>query len=852
MAKQKNDSFKKNVVEGNVSAQHVDIGDKHYHYAAKKLPKELNINIPRISPDEIIGREEDLKALHDLLCDDKRVVVVNGLGGIGKTTLAQAYVSKYYDDYPHIVWITQGAEDIINDFINAEGLLKNLEIEAGNPEPQQLFSEVIRKLKGITEKPNLLVIDNAEQSLKQYKDILPSQPNWHLLVTSREEIMGFHLKPIDFLSEEQSIQLFEKFYTRYQLTDEDVKKLVKSVDYHTLTIEILSKTAQVQRYNSATLLQAIEKDIKAHVEVSRELGEVERVATYLSNVFNMNKLGKEEIWLMKQFACLPPEFHTYFLLNELLANEKSAFKDSLAETCNKIAQKGWLQYNTVTDSYKMHRIVAGVVKRQHAIDIDDVKGLFDNITSKLNIDYTKDNSVDKFIWIPFGKILLNCLDSSSEISRLQNNLADVLQELGDYKGAKVLLEKAMACDEKYFGNDDPSTMASYSNLAMVLKDLGDYEGAKVLLEKVMAFYEKNFRKDHPSIARSYSNLAVVLWRLGNYDGARILLKKTLASDKKYFGKAHPIAAINYSNLAGVLKDLGDHKGARVLLEKALALDEKNFEEGHPVIATRYSNLALVLQKLGDYDGARVLLEKALASDEKNFGKDHPSTAASYSNLAGVFRDLGDYERARVLLKKAVTSAEKIFGKDHPLTGLYYSRLALVLQDLGDYDGAKVLLEKALTSDEKNFGKDHPSTAGNYSNLAGILHDLGNYEEAKILLKNALASHEKILGKGHPDTAIIYSNLALVLQDLGDYDGAKVLLTKAIASDEKNFGKDHPSTAKNYWFLASLLNVLGEYDMALELCEKAINIYNIVLQESHPHVKRIKNLYKSIKEKPGVL
>jgi signal recognition particle GTPase len=67
-----------------------------------KTSKELTLRIPKIHLTEVIGREDELEDLHKLLFDNKHVVVVNGLGGIGKTTLAQAYMSLYYDDYQHI------------------------------------------------------------------------------------------------------------------------------------------------------------------------------------------------------------------------------------------------------------------------------------------------------------------------------------------------------------------------------------------------------------------------------------------------------------------------------------------------------------------------------------------------------------------------------------------------------------------------------------------------------------------------------------------------------------------------------------------------------------------------------
>jgi Flp pilus assembly protein TadD len=298
------------------------------------------------------------------------------------------------------------------------------------------------------------------------------------------------------------------------------------------------------------------------------------------------------------------------------------------------------------------------------------------------------------------------------IGKCEGVLGSVLQDLGDYGGAKVLLEKAMLSAEANFGKKHPTTAVSYSNLALVLKALGDYRGAKALLEKAMLSAEVNFGEKHPSTARSYSNLALVLQDLGDYGGAKALLEKAMLSDEANFGEKHPTTAVSYSNLATVLQVLGDYAGAKALLEKAMLSNEENLGEKHPTTAVSYSNLATVLQDLGDYTGAKVLLEKAMLSDEANFGEKHPNTAGSYSNLA------------------------------------------LVLQALGDYAGAKALLEKAMLSDEANFGEKHPSTARCYSNLATVLRALQEYERAIILSYKAYQVYSVHLGTEHPSTKTI--------------------------------------------------------------------------------------------------
>lgn len=201
------------------------------------LPKELTIIYKRNTKD-IVGRDTDLVELHDLLFDEKQVVLVNGLGGIGKTTLAEAYIFKYYEQYHHFVWITQNSDNIGDAFVQNRDLWTNLHIKTDGLQPKDIFEDILRALRSIENSPSLLVIDNALPSIEQYLPLLPNQPNWHLLVTSRQEIEDLHTKNLGFLKPEDALALFQKHCTLIK-DEESIKNLLKTVDYHTLVIEIL-------------------------------------------------------------------------------------------------------------------------------------------------------------------------------------------------------------------------------------------------------------------------------------------------------------------------------------------------------------------------------------------------------------------------------------------------------------------------------------------------------------------------------------------------------------------------------------------------------------------------------------
>lgn len=752
----------KNVTKGDISnVGSMDIGDKIYNtiHQDKSIPKSLTTNIPLLSKDKIIGRDAYLDQLHQILHEKKDAVLVNGFGGVGKTTIAQVYAHTYWDEYAHVAWITFNSDDYVFEMVNAPGLKESLNITAEGADIQLLFSRMMVEINRISDKPNLLILDNAVGKLSQFKSFLPSSHEWHILITAREEINGFTSHYLDFLDEADAIALFTHHYKLKILTDDQISQLVRKVEYHTLTIEILAKTAQLQRLSFDTLKDALQQNIKSGVATSRSGEEkIENITGYLSSIFSLIELDGNEIWLLKNLLFLPTDYHSYELLNTIIDPTSSSKEEIFAETLTTLSKKSWILYNEETDSYKMHVVVTEVLKKKEAIHFEDISGLLNSLSDLLHLDQDKENPVDKFIWIPFGDHVLSVLDKVDEftideenkLSNFLSHLGLIHKALGEYEEAKALLTKAMRSDEKNFGPEHPSTAIRYSNLALVLRDLGLYKEAKTLLYKAIVSDEKNFGTEHNSTAVSYSNLALVLRDLGDYEGAKKLFSKALASDKENFGPDHPNTARSYSNLASVLQDLGDYEGAKRLFSKAIVSAEKKIGIDHPFTASIYSNLALVLQDLGDYEGAKTLLSKALASDEKNFGPDHPTTAIRYSNLALVLQGLGDYEGAKCLFIKVIASNEKNFGPNHPTTSLGYSNLATLLIDLGNYEGAKTFMSKAIASDEKNFGHEHPFTARNYSNLAALLILLNEIPEAIILSKKALDIFKDKLPENHPN------------------------------------------------------------------------------------------------------
>ena len=236
---------------------------------------------------------------------------------------------------------------------------------------------------------------------------------------------------LGFLSPDQGVQLFKKHCTRIK-DEKAIAEIVKLVEYHTLTIEILAKTAQRQRTSIEGLQNALEVDLRANIKTEHSrLQPVQRITSYLTSIFNLSHLNENERWLLKQFTCLPPEFLDYQVLFNLINPEATDRAGIFSETLEGLVSKGWLIKDEKEEElFKLHRVIKEVLLNELKVVEEDVWPLINSVDSQLRIDYNKDNPVDKFPWVPFGLMIANTFSDSQKesISVLQSVLALVLRK----------------------------------------------------------------------------------------------------------------------------------------------------------------------------------------------------------------------------------------------------------------------------------------------------------------------------------------------------------------------------------------------------------------------------------------
>lgn len=722
---------------------------------------------PLTQPADLIGREGVLEGIHRIFLEKRVPILINGIGGVGKTSLASAYATKYFSVYKKIVWITQTQTDLRLDFIQNKELTTSLEIKTNGIDIDEQFDMIKHRLNSFKIKPKLIVIDNTNNESWKHLTSLLSYPAWHLLITSRELISDFYRFELDLLSEEDSVKLFQK-HCDYHYEKSDIVELVQIVEYHTLTIEILSKTAKKLRLKPVELKSALLADREVKVKTNHSDKEsIERITSYLSKIFDISELSYEEVWMIKQFSALPSGFHTYNILQSLINPQKGRLAESFNETLNSLEVKGWLSYNKGIDSYRMHSIVKDTIRTIQNISSNELSTLIGSLDNLLKKSVVNDNGKRQIEWAPFGLSCLEAINKKHEQStaNLKNHVALALESKGEFTKAKELLTDALETNKIFLEPEAEAIINNYLNLPSILINLQELNQAWKFAELACDLCAKNFGEKSTKSASAYSTAGFVLQSMERFQEAKTYLQKSVDIYELDLGESHKDTIMTYALLASVMEDLGDYETPKSILRKALDFSIETLGPTHPSLSRRYSNLAHPYFITGEGDIAKGLLLKAVKLDEENFGLEHPDTARRYNNLALTLHSMANFEEALSYAETAFKSKLNVYPEGHKEISEAHNTLGIIQHDLRQFDSAVLNFKTALNYDRKTFGDSVPTVALRYYNLARTCKELGHFSEATGFAEKAYSIYQKVLPEGHYKTY----NAFQLLSDIQNLD-----------------------------------------------------------------------------------
>ena len=703
---------------------------------ALKPPPRPFIGVPpRIA--SFTGRSGELDRLDAILMRDKPAAVtqasvgraaVQGMGGVGKTSLAVEYAHRYRSLYAGVCWCPAETR---------AGLLTalaSLAVTLGAATADEADVEKAAKaaLRRLAEQRAtwLLVYDNVPAP-DATVDLLPSA-GARLLITSRfsdwselaEEVA------LDVLPLEEAVAFLQnrtgRGYAGAQTLAEVLGRLPLALDHAAAYCKRTQMRFADYAAKASSLIAAAPRGAgyPRSVAATFDLAITEAVAQCPASEALTTYLAQ----------CAPERIP--MILVEGAIEDETERMEALAA----LAEVSLVRHDPFEDgtpAVTVHRLVQAVARARSEAN-GTAQGAVERLIARLAPIYPEDSDAysNPRSWALCAQLTPHL---PARYGPADASVSDLLNRAGCYflgraahSQAAVLLRDALAMREKVLGPDHPDTATSLHNLALLLRDQGDLAGARPLFERALAIREKVLGPEHPDTATSLSNLAGLLRDQGDLAGARPLHERALAIREKVQGPEHRETGTSVNDLAVVLQAQGDLAGARPLYERALAINEKALGPEHPGTATSVNNVASLLQDQGDFAGARPLLERALAISEKALGPEHPDTAASLNSLANLLADQGDLAAARPLYERALAIYERALGPEHRRTALLRCNLSALLLLMGRATEALPLGETALTAHEKVLGRDHPWTKDSARVTADALDALGRTEEARAL------------------------------------------------------------------------------------------------------------------------
>ncbi|MEM6633356.1 MAG: NB-ARC domain-containing protein, partial [Bacteroidota bacterium] len=459
---------------------------------------------PPFDPEVFLGRAEDLEAVHTKLFEEENLLLlVNGQGGIGKTSLAARYFFTYQEDYSHLAWVF--AENSLLDalMILAEPLKMAFDPKMPNEERLPLLLDRLRELRP---KPCLLIIDNANKlaDLDRYYGALRSCPNFHILLTTR--ITEYSQAPfyrIQALADQNVRDLFTQYYQPSQEELPLLAELLEAVEKNTLVVELLAKNlANFNTFKQNYSLKALLLDLGEKGVLGIQNKEIatayqaqgwglrkETPERILEAMYDLSELPKGARQVLSCFAVLPAEAITYATLKVLLPK-----RSSLDEDLKHLIQSGWLDFNEDLVAFKVSPVVQEVALRKSPKLAEDCKPLVEALEGKLEYQgaegHLSNCSYEEApLLARYGETLLQNLKGHSEA------LFVLYDRVGYYYRTVGKLPQSQKVFEGYSEHanvlldQDPSNVSFKNGLAISYLKLGETHSSLGNLDQALKFFE---------------------------------------------------------------------------------------------------------------------------------------------------------------------------------------------------------------------------------------------------------------------------------------------------------------------------------------------------------------------------
>jgi hypothetical protein len=673
---------------------------------------------------EIVGREKELSSLRKLI-KSNGYVVIDGLPGIGKTSLVEKFITHAEDKY-EIIWYFDCNQSIQDSITKLLGRIQGIGLieKVSYFNDENIFETLLYFLKN-TQIKWLLFFDNFENVKQINLNRFLALKSGALIVASRSQQYVDSSLHISFLNKEDSFRLLEKL--GISIDDEGIQELVDFLYGYPIA---LIQAGKLIKYKAGITPKnyIINANIKMNslaIEESRMLNRdftnnynlhlVSSLNEVISKMIQANKNVKNLLIFLKNN---PTNYFSKEMIISYLG--KYADGDDLAFEMlleNFLLKQAYNQSNI----FVMHDVIKKMIDSSELLSNAEMQD-FEKYLDVLNY------------FLPISFIELRKLFSDyPEIKKITYDTVEKLftsqacSQNGLEIAIKVMQMDALDCNCREFQakNDRFKKAISSSNVNIL---------ARVMYNIALAYYE----------AFSHNN---------NLHASAMLKASLNMLDNQEYDQKFARFTLN-NQLSQIYLYSGNLKDGKFYFEQSLK--DMDFNSPSHDVALHYFVQAKLELEEGKYDAAEKSIKLSIAADEKLLDLENATIFPSYFLLSEICYRKGDIGQIKKIAdKKFVQVMNYAFDSDEQFKSnmLIFSSIALMNTNAVE---AKNLAEQALH--KLQLKQDHDLGLV-YMILGDITTLQKEYELAIEYYKKALNLYFNISDDYHTDeTSLIYKKL----------------------------------------------------------------------------------------------
>ncbi|MFF0451547.1 FxSxx-COOH system tetratricopeptide repeat protein [Streptomyces sp. NPDC004609] len=696
-----------------------------------------------------------------------RLLVLHGLGGVGKTSAAVEYAHRRQDEYG-LVWQLRAEDPAV---LSAEyGRLADALDLKDRAESADPVTEVHAALAARTDRW-LLLLDNVTDE-RAIRTMLPPAGDGDILLTSRSALWP---GPVDLEVPVLDREAAADYLVARSGDTDRAAALALADELGALPLAL----AQAASYIAATgrTLRWYRAQLGAKRAAVLRRGtpwgyESCVASTWELSVRQLERTEPAAVTMLRLLACCAPDAIPLRLLlaprdgdgepltledPEIAALVAPLLQDELAV---EDAVFGLRRYSLITPladgTVSVHRLVQATTL--DALPAERCQAWRDSVATLVEAALP-DGPLRPETWPDYDALVPHARSTLGPSRPGTAKLVEYLGASGDFRTAKIVQEEICTNLAERLGDEHPDTLSARAELANLTGLVGDPAAARDMLEALLPMCEGVWGPGDGRTLALTGRFADWTGQAGGWARARDICAELLPLLREVSGEEHPNTLTVWADLGFWTGQTGDFAGACAHYAAFLPIRERVLGTDHPDILSGRDQYARWLGENGDPIAARDMCVDLLGRHSRVFGAEHHLTLWARANLAWWTGKAGDAASARVQYTALLAVRERVSGPDHPASLVARANLAYWKAQAGDAAGARDQFAILLPLYHRVLGPDHPETLLTRKNLAQWTGEAGDAAGARDQFAAMIDDFARVLGPDHAETIAVRTVLA---------------------------------------------------------------------------------------------